>query len=53
VAKDLAAYLVSFISSQPGSAIDGALGDELEGIVNAIARHQKLLGLSIDRASAL
>jgi len=45
--------MVSFISSQPGSVIDGALGDELEGIVNAVAQHQELLGLSIDRATAL
>ncbi len=45
--------MVSFISSQPGSTIDGALGDELEGIVNAVAQNQELLGLSIDRATAL
>ncbi|MCZ6542192.1 MAG: hypothetical protein O6768_00845 [Planctomycetota bacterium] len=47
------ANMVSFVSSQPGSVIDGARGDELEGIVNALAQHQELLGLSIDRASAL
>jgi hypothetical protein len=32
---------------------DGGLGDEFEAIVNAIAQHQALLDLSIDRASAL
>jgi zinc transporter len=47
------ANMVSFISSQPGSVTDGPLGDELEGIVNALAQHQELLSLSIDRASAL
>jgi len=47
------ANMVSFISSQPGSVIDGALRDELEGIVNVIGQHQELLGLSIDRATAL
>jgi zinc transporter len=47
------ANLVSFISSQPGSVIDGALRDEFEGIVNTFAQHEKLLDLSIDRASAL
>ena len=47
------ASMVSFISSQPGSAIDDALRDELEGIVNVVSQHQELLGLSIDRASAL
>jgi zinc transporter len=45
--------LVSFISSQPDSVIDGALRDELEGIVNVVTQYQELLGLSIDRASAL
>ena len=47
------ANMVSFISSQPSSVIDGALRDEFEGIVNAVAQNQELLGLSIDRASAL
>ena len=47
------ANMVSFISSQPRSVIDGALGDELEGIRNVVAQHQELLGLLIDRASAL
>ena len=46
------ANMVSFIS-QSGPAIDGALRDELEGIVNVLAQQQELLGLSIDRASAL
>jgi len=45
--------MVSFISSQPGSVIDGALRDELEAIVNVVTQYQELLGLSIDRASAL
>ena len=47
------ANMVNFISSRPSSVTDGPLGDELEGIVNALAQHQELLGLSIDRASAL
>ena len=47
------ANMVSFVSSQRGPVIDGALGDELEEIVNAVAQHQELLALSIDRASAL
>jgi zinc transporter len=47
------ANMISFISSQPSSVIDGALRDELEGIVNVIAQHQELLSLSIDRATAL
>ena len=47
------ANMVSFISAQPDSAIDGSLRDELEGIANAVAQNQELLGLSIDRASAL
>jgi zinc transporter len=45
--------MLSFISSQPGSAIDGSLRDELEGIANTVAQHQDLLDLLIDRASAL
>ena len=45
--------MVSFISSQSGPAIDGALRDELEGMVNVFGQHQELLDLSIDRASAL
>jgi len=45
--------MVSFISSQPDSAIDGALRDELDGIINAVGQHQEQLSLSIDRASAL
>ena len=45
--------LESFISPQPGSAIDAALRDELEGIGNDIAQQKELLDLSIDRASAL
>jgi len=47
------ANMVNFISSQPSSVTDGPLGDELEGIVNTLAQHQELMGLSIDRASAL
>jgi zinc transporter len=47
------ANMVSFISSQPGSVIDGALRNELEGTVNVVAQYQELLGSSIDRASAL
>lgn len=47
------ANMLSFISAQPGSVIDGELRDELEGIVNAVAQHQELLGLSIERALAL
>jgi zinc transporter len=47
------ANMVSFISSQPGLAIDGALRDELEGIGNLVAQQQELLGLLIDRAEAL
>jgi zinc transporter len=45
--------LVSFVSSQPGPALDAALRDELEGIGNDIAQQKELLDLSIDRASAL
>jgi zinc transporter len=47
------ANLLSFISSQPGPVLDGALRDELEGIANVVAQHQEQLALSIDRASAL
>jgi zinc transporter len=47
------ANMLSFISSQSGSAIDDALRDELEGFGNVIAQQQELLDLSIDRASAL
>jgi zinc transporter len=47
------ANMVSFISCQPGSVIDGALRNELEGTVNVVAQYQELLGSSIDRASAL
>jgi zinc transporter len=47
------ANMASFISSQPRSVIDGALRDELEGIVGAVAQHQEMLSLSIDRTSAL
>jgi len=47
------ANMVSFIESQPDSDVDGDLRDELEGIANAVAQNQELLGLSIDRASAL
>ena len=47
------ANLVSFISSQPGTAIDGALRDDLEGIANIVAQLRETLDLSIDRASAL
>jgi zinc transporter len=45
--------LESFISSQPDSAIDAVLRDEIEGIGNVIAQQKELLDLSIDRASAL
>lgn len=45
--------MIGFISSESGSAIDGALREELEGIRNVIGQHQELLDLSIDRASAL
>ena len=47
------ANMISFISSQPSSAFDDALRDELEGIANVFAQHLELLSLSIDRASAL
>jgi len=47
------ANMISFISSQSGSAIDGALREELEGIGNIIAQYRELLDVSIDRASAL
>jgi zinc transporter len=47
------ANMVSFISSQPGLAIDGTLRDELEGIGNLVAQQQALLGFLIDRAEAL
>jgi len=47
------ATMVSFISSQPGTAIDGALRDDLEGIANIVAQLRETLDLSIDRASAL
>jgi zinc transporter len=47
------ASMVSFISSQPGLTIDGALRDELEGIGNLVAQQQALLGFLIDRAEAL
>jgi zinc transporter len=47
------ANMVSFSSSQSGPGIDEALRDELEEIANAVAQHQELLSLSIDRASAL
>jgi len=47
------ANMVSFSSSQSGPGIDDALRDELEEIANAVAQHQELLSLSIDRASAL
>jgi zinc transporter len=47
------ANMLSFISSQPGRATDGALRDELEGIGNLVAQQQELLGLLIDRAEAL
>ncbi len=45
--------MVNFISSQPVSAIDGPLRDELESIGNLVTKNQELLDLSIDRASAL
>jgi zinc transporter len=45
--------MISFISSQASPAIDGALRDELEEIVNIVAQQRELLDLSIDRASAL
>ena len=47
------ATMVSFIASQPGSAIDDALRDDLEGITNIVAQLREMLDLSIDRASAL
>jgi zinc transporter len=47
------ANMTSFISSQGRSVIDGALRDELEGIVSAVAQHQEMLSLSIDRTSSL
>jgi len=47
------ANMVSFISSQSGRDIEGELRDELDGMVHVVAQHQELLGLSIDRASAL
>jgi zinc transporter len=47
------ANMVSFISSQPGSAIDAALRDDLEGITNIVAQQREALDFSIDRASAL
>jgi zinc transporter len=47
------ANLVSFVSSQAGSDIDGELRDEFERVVTAVAQNQELLGLSVDRASAL
>jgi zinc transporter len=47
------ATMVSFISSQPGSAIDDALRDDLEGITNIVGQLRETLDLSIDRASAL
>ena len=45
--------MLGFVSSQPGPTMDGALREELEGIANVVAQHNELLGLSIDRASAL
>jgi len=45
--------MLTFISAQTSSVIDDALRDELEEIVNVITQHQKLLGLLIERASAL
>jgi len=45
--------MLGFVSSQPGPTMDGALREELEGIANVVAQHHELLGLSIDRASAL
>jgi zinc transporter len=47
------ANMVSFSSSQSGSDIDRALRNELDEIANVVAQHQELLGVSIDRASAL
>jgi zinc transporter len=47
------ANLVSFISSQSGTAIDSVLRDEFEGMKNVFEQHRELLSLSIDRASAL
>jgi len=47
------ANVVGFISSQPDSLTDEALRDELEGLANLVAQQQDLLGLSIERASAL
>jgi zinc transporter len=45
--------MLGFISAQPGPTMDAALREELEGIANVVAQHHELLGLSIDRASAL
>jgi zinc transporter len=45
--------MVSFVSAQPGSVIDGALRDEFEGMVSVVAQHHELLDLLIDRASAV
>jgi zinc transporter len=45
--------MLGFVSSQPGPTMDGALREELEGIANVVAQQHELLGLSIDRASAL
>jgi zinc transporter len=47
------ATMVSFVSSQPRSVIDGALRDDLEGITNIVAQLREMLDLSIDRAAAL
>ena len=46
-------HMLGFISSQPGPTMDRSLREELEGIANVVAQHNELLGLSIDRASAL
>jgi zinc transporter len=45
--------MVSFISSQPGLAIEGAVRDELEGTGDLVEQQQELLGLLIERAEAL
>lgn len=47
------ASLVGFISSLPHSAIDDALREEVDGMATAVSHNQDLLGLSIDRATAL
>jgi zinc transporter len=47
------ANMVSFISSQPRSVIDGDLRDDLEGVMHALAQNQEMLCLAIDRAAAL